>query len=123
MEGLVQVANEMYEKFERLLCAVVPLLEPHCRVTHCAEHVVSWCALPTIVAERAVVRGMVAHAADVVQRARPVHVHSNFVGPRSYWRQVALRVLRENRAELLDDGGVEVDLGYGSNYFVSLKGG
>ena len=84
VQRLMKVAHEMNEELKCLLRAFVPLLKPHRRVPYRAEDVDARRALPPLLAEDALLRGVVADAVDVVHLGGPAHLVLELVGPACY---------------------------------------
>ena len=136
----MHVSNEVNQELERFVrqrvvivrrptaasLGLSPVLQDPCDVSHRTKDVHTFPARPpTLPREETRVGWMVPKGPDIVQRGGPPHFEADFVRPRSDGCEVAERDVWvrggkvENVAHGGEDGGVEVYLRNGRDYFVS----
>lgn len=121
MQRLMQIAHKMYKELQRLLRALIPLLQPHRRIPNRTQDIDPRRALPPLLAEDALLRRVVADAVDVVHRGRPAHLVLEPVCPGGDGREVAVCVFGQDGADRVGGCGVQVYLGDGGDDFVACN--
>lgn len=110
MKRLVHIPHEVNQELQCLLCAIIPLLEPHRRISDATEDIDARRASPAFLTEDAALRGMVANAIDIVQCSRPSHMHAHPVRPRGDGRKMTIGVFWQNTTKRLSRGRLKVNL-------------